>query len=66
MYSQVLLAVDLPKDNVRKGDIAVVLEYLESKTTSEPGYCLEVFNESGDTLAVVIVTESQIQELNQV
>ena len=63
LYSQVALAVDLPNENLCNGDIATVVEYFEAKNAGEAGYALEVFDALGDTVAVIVVSESQIQPL---
>ncbi len=63
MFSRIALAEDLPEENLRRGDIAVVVEYYEGRPDQEPGYELEVFNAVGKTIAVVTVRESQIESL---
>ena len=65
MFSRVALAEDLPKENLQRGDTAVVVEYYEGRPGQEPGYELEVFNAVGDTIAVVTVRESQIEALRK-
>jgi hypothetical protein len=63
LYSQVALAADLPQHQLRRGDVATIVEYYEAPEGKEPGYELEVFNALGDTVAVVSVAESQIEAL---
>jgi hypothetical protein len=65
MFSRIALAEDLPEENLRRGDIAVVVEYYEGRAGQEPGYELEVFNAIGETIAVVTVSESQIEPLRK-
>ena len=65
MFSRIALAEDLPEENLRRGDIAVVVEYYEGREGQEPGYELEVFNAVGGTIAVVTVRESQIEALRK-
>jgi len=65
MFSRVALAEDLPDKNLRRGNIAVVVEYHEGRPGQEPGCELEVFNAAGDTIAVVTVRESQIAALRK-
>lgn len=62
-FSRIALAEDLPKENLRRGDVATVVEYYEGRPGQEPGYELEVFNAVGETIAVATVRESQIEEL---
>ena len=63
MFSRVALAEDLPREKLRRGDVATVVEYYEGRPGQEAGYELEVFNAVGDTIAVVTVGESQIEKL---
>jgi hypothetical protein len=62
-FSRVALAEDLPQENLRSGDVATVVEYYEADPGQEPGYELEIFNAVGETIAVVTVRESQIENL---
>jgi Domain of unknown function (DUF4926) len=63
LFSRIALAEDLPKENLRRGDVATVVEYYEGGAGQEPGYELEVFNAIGETITVATVRESQIEEL---
>jgi hypothetical protein len=63
LYSRVALADDLPKRRLRRGDVAVVVEYHPGRPNQEPGYSLEIFNALGETVDVVTVRESQIKPL---
>ena len=63
LFTRVALADDLPKENLRRGDLATIVEYYEGSSDQEPGYELEVFNAVGDTFAVVTARESQIESL---
>lgn len=63
LYSRIALAEDLPQENLRRGDVATIIEHYEGRLGQEPGYELEVFNAVGDTIAVVTVRESQIAAL---
>ena len=65
LFTRVALADDLPKENLRRGDLATIVEYYEGALGQEPGYELEVFNAVGDTFAVVTVRESQIESLRK-
>jgi len=51
-----------PGKKLKKGDVATIVEHHPS-ATSEDGYSLEVFNALGDTVAVVTVSESEIETL---
>lgn len=65
MFSRIALAADLPEENLRRGDVATIVEYYEGRPGQEPGYELEVFNAVGDTVAVVTVRESQVELLRK-
>ncbi len=61
LYSRIVLAKDIPAENLKRGDLATIVEYYEGRPEQEPGYELEVFNAVGDSVAVVSVAESQIE-----
>jgi hypothetical protein len=64
LYSRVALAVDLPTEGIRRGDVATVAErHLPSAPGGEPGYSVEVFNAVGGTLAVLTLPESHLEAL---
>jgi hypothetical protein len=63
LFTKVALKVDLPAQKLRRGDVATVVEAHPGHPGQEPGYSLEVFNAVGETLAVVTVRESHIEEL---
>jgi len=61
LYQQVLLSKDLPEHDLLKGDVATIVEIIEKDNIT--GYCLEIFDSNGDTLKVIIVNESDIEEV---
>lgn len=61
LFKRVALSEDLPQYNLRRGDVATVVDY--HSAPDEDGYSLEVFNAVGDTIAVITVAESQIESL---
>ena len=62
LFKRVALKIDLPDQNLRRGDIATIVEHLPGKN-GEDGYALEVFNAIGDTIAVITVPESAVEPL---
>ena len=62
LFKEVVLHKDIP--GKKKGDVATIVEHHPS-ATSEDGYSLEIFNALGDTVAVVTVTESEIDTLKE-
>ena len=63
MFSRIALSADVAEENLRRGDVATIVERYEGRPGQEPGYELEVFNAIGETIAVVTVRESQIEPL---
>ncbi|MCH8020249.1 DUF4926 domain-containing protein [candidate division KSB1 bacterium] len=64
LFKEVVLLKDIPGKKLKKGDVATIVEHHPS-ATSEDGYSLEVFNALGDTVAVVTVSESEIETFYQ-
>jgi inorganic pyrophosphatase/exopolyphosphatase len=64
LFNRVALRVDIPSHNLQKGDIATIVDHHPVKN-GEDGYSLEVFNAVGETIAVMVVAESQIEPLSQ-
>lgn len=65
LFTRVALAEDFPQENLRRGDLATIVEYYAGASGQESGYELEVFNAVGDTFAVVTARESQIESLRK-
>ena len=63
LFTRVALSEDLPERNLRRGDVATVVEQHVGRPGQEPGYTLEVFNAVGETVDVVTVRESQVERL---
>jgi Domain of unknown function (DUF4926) len=63
LYQRVALKRDLPESNLRRGDVAVVVDYVPHPNGGEQGCVLEVFNALGESIAVVAVRESDIEDL---
>jgi hypothetical protein len=62
LFSRVALCEDFPKHQLHRGDVATVVDHHPVKE-GEDGYSLEVFNALGETIAVLVVAESQIEPL---
>jgi len=65
LFSRVALARDIPDHHLKKGDVATVVEQIEAGPNQEPGYALEVFNAVGETVEVLLVSESDIEPLGE-
>ena len=63
LFTKVALKDDLPEHNLRRGDVATIVEIHSGAPGQERGCSLEVFNAIGETIAVVTVRESQIEPL---
>ena len=68
LYEEVAIACNIPEENLKQGDVAVVVEYVPHPTGEEEGAILEIFNAIGESVAVVTVPISAIKSLraNQV
>ena len=62
LFTRVALRKDFSKHHLRRGDIATIVEH-HPVPNGEDGYSLEVFNAIGETIAVLVVSESQIEPL---
>jgi hypothetical protein len=62
LFQQVALAQDIPAKNLRRGDLATIVD-THPPSGGETGYSIEIFNAVGDTIAVAAVPESFLQEL---
>ena len=65
LFTRVALKEDFPQRQLRKGDVATIVEIHEGGPNQLKGYSLEVFNALGETIAVLVVSESQIEPLTE-
>ena len=63
LYQDVALTRDVPEDNLKAGDVAVLIDFMPHPTGGEQGCCLEVFNAVGESIAVVAVPISAVKSL---
>lgn len=63
LYQRVVLTVDQPQHNLKKGDIATVVDMVPHPTGGENGYILEVFNAKGESIAVITLPQSQVEPI---
>jgi hypothetical protein len=61
-YEQVTLARDVPEYNLKRGDSAILVDTVPHPKGGEEGYVLELFNDAGESVNVVIVPKSAIIE----
>ena len=62
-YQRVALKRDLPEHDLKKGDVAVLVDHVPHPEGGEQGCVLEVFNALGESIAVVAVPESAVEDL---
>lgn len=65
LFTRVALREDFPKHRLRKGDVATIVDRHEPGEGQPTGYSLEVFNALGETIAVLVVSELQIELLTE-
>ncbi|MCA9968562.1 MAG: hypothetical protein KC425_00020 [Anaerolineales bacterium] len=63
LYKEVALTEDVLTENLRKGDVAVLLDIIPHPGDGEDGAVLEVFNAIGESIAVAVVPLSLIAPL---
>ena len=61
LFSTVTISHDLPDFALRRGDVGTVVEYIE-RPNEEDGYIIELFDVSGNTIEVVPMLESWLEE----
>ncbi|MBI4828927.1 MAG: DUF4926 domain-containing protein [Nitrospinae bacterium] len=64
LYQRVALKLDEPGLNLKKGDVATLVDYAPHPLAGENGYVLEVFNALGESINVVTVPESHVEPLH--
>ena len=65
LYSRVVVTLDLPEEDIRRGDIATVVDYVPHPSGGEEGAILEIFDALGNSLGVVTVPVSAIVSLTR-
>lgn len=65
LYKDVALTRDIPEENLKQGDVATLVEYLEHPNGGEEGAILEIFNAIGESIGIATVPVSAIEALNQ-
>jgi hypothetical protein len=68
LYKEISLTRDVPTENLRRGDVAVLVDIVSHPSDGEDGAVLEVFNAVGESIMVTTVPISAIAPLqsNQV
>ncbi|HEV7669969.1 MAG TPA: DUF4926 domain-containing protein [Thermoanaerobaculia bacterium] len=63
LYQRVALKRDLHEHNLRRGDVATLLDFVPHPENGEQGCVVEVFNALGESIAVIAVPESDLEGL---
>lgn len=63
LYEEVALTRNMPEENLKQDDVAVVVEYVPHPAGGEEGAILEIFNAVGESVAVASVPISAIKSL---
>lgn len=63
LYTEVALTRDILSENLKKGDVAVLVDFTPHPSGGEEGAVLEIFNAVGESVAVAIVPISAIAPL---
>ena len=63
LYEEVAITRNIPEENLKQGDVAVVVDYVPHPKGEEEGAILEIFNAIGESVAVVAVPISAIKSL---
>jgi len=61
LYQRVFLRRDLPEYRLKRGDLAMLIDYVPHPSNGEDGYVLEVFDAKGDSLVVIAVPMSDVE-----
>ena len=62
LYKEAVLTEDVPEYHLKKGDLVMVIDYLENP---EPGYMLEIFDALGNTVGVTAVPERLLEPVQE-
>jgi hypothetical protein len=63
LYQEVAITRDVPEEELKAGDVAMLIDYVLHPCGGEEGAILEVFNAVGETISVVTVPASAIAPL---
>ncbi|MEB3308650.1 MAG: DUF4926 domain-containing protein [Snowella sp.] len=65
LYQDVLLKQDFPQYNLKKGDIATLIDIVPHPSGEEDGYILEFFDDIEGSSETVIVPFSAVESLTK-
>jgi hypothetical protein len=65
LYQRVSLNKDLTEHNLKKGDIATLIDKVSHPSGGEEGYVLEISNAVGESINVIIVPKTAVEVLRE-
>jgi len=65
LYQRVSLNKDFPEHNLKKGDIAILIDKVPHPSGGEEGCVLEIFNAVGESINVIIVPKTAVEVLRE-
>jgi len=65
LFTQVALRQDIPEYNLKKGDVATIVDYHSSSNSGEDGYSLEGFNLPENCAEIFITVRADQIELSE-
>ena len=63
LYTEVALTRDIPEHCLKLGDVATLIDYVLHPAAGEDGCILEVFNATGESIAVIAIPVSAVEPL---
>ena len=63
LYDRIALKIAVPGQDVRPGDVATVVDFVEHPAHGPRGCVLEFFNALGESIRVITVPENGIEPL---
>ncbi|MGD1278208.1 MAG: DUF4926 domain-containing protein [Tepidisphaeraceae bacterium] len=64
LYQQVALRRDVPQENLRKGDVATVVELVPHSSGGPQGWVIEVFDAVGQSITVTAVSVDNVEAVD--
>ncbi len=64
LYQEIALSRDIPEYQLKQGDIATLIDFVDHPTGGEKGCVLEIFNAVGESINVITVPISAIKKLS--
>ncbi len=63
LFQEVVMTHDVPAENLCRGDVATLVDYVPHPSNGEQGAVLEIFNAIGESIGVATVPVSLIAPL---